>query len=700
LKPIKPSKRTCDVCADGTVCGGGNPKGQTCYCRDVNRDGLFEQCILTPVSTTTTRPGGSTTTQPADTTTTNSGGVTTTLPLVTTTTLRPAPTTVPASTTTTVPSKYPVCTPFQIAGCGVCNSQGTAWTNDDSKCPTGQVCQNWICVPASNQIKNVIDAAGCAEIKGWMCDPNDPATQLWLEFYMDETTANGYLGWTMANINRNDIISQCGGSGTHGFTFSLPKVTQGGRIVADGKAHEIHIVGKKQASDWYIFSQSPETITCPAPTPGGAIIVTSQTDGVTEKSIGACEGDQGFKISDLRDIGIKNYRIWASALRHPWNDEDGVWGSPTIAQIKANPNLIAWSLWDSTLRNTGFRSHGRSLYDMLTSLKSNDITPVLSLKNNWKDVPGLTPPRTDADYNEVWENVFALVYAINVRNDLDINDWEVDNEPDLTWPGTRDEYLKYSRSTYDAIKYVYDKYLPGKSFRFYDPVAGTGNGQDLTWVSESIRQNGDIIDVVDWHHYVGSSAGDAAQIRGWINRYGVGQKELYLSEWGTYWGGYESHDNAMVFGKYLMEHSLVEGSYIDSSAIFSLYDWGKPGQSTYMPGLITQNSAKTRSYYAFRMVTRAFQGSKTRYVLQNVPSDPGLLVAATRGGGKLYLTVYNNGGTTRNFAFDVSAHKTSGGFKLRKYSSVVNDEIIGNPTFVNGIISVTSESGTITQVEV
>jgi len=162
-------------------------------------------------------------------------------------------------------------------------------------------------------------------------------------------------------------------------------------------------------------------------------------------------------------------------------------GYPTIDQIKANPNLINWNLWDNAINNGSWRNHGVSLYRMLTALKSAGITPVLSLMNNYKDVPGLSPPTTEADYNEVWENVFAMVYDINVRNNLDVNNWEVDNEPDLAWPGTRNQYLHYSQKTYDAIKYVYDTYLPGKSFKFHDPVAGTSNGQDLSWVQSLLH---------------------------------------------------------------------------------------------------------------------------------------------------------------------------------------------------------------------
>jgi len=157
--------------------------------------------------------------------------------------------------------------------------------------------------------------------------------------------------------------------------------------------------------------------------------------------------------------------------------------------------------------------------------------------------------------------------------------------------------------------------------------------------------------VVDWHHYIGSPSADAAQIHTWISQNGLTGKELYVSEWGTYWGGYEKHENAMMFAKYLMDHSLVSGSYIDNSAIFPFYDWGISSCTTplcFMPGLITGSSkTKTQTYYAFRLVTRAFQGAKTIYTLSgNVPQDPGVTMTATKDPSNLYITVYNNGTKT------------------------------------------------------
>jgi hypothetical protein len=46
LKPIIPQIKTCDACTGGTACNGKNANGQTCLCKDGNSDGKMEYCYL------------------------------------------------------------------------------------------------------------------------------------------------------------------------------------------------------------------------------------------------------------------------------------------------------------------------------------------------------------------------------------------------------------------------------------------------------------------------------------------------------------------------------------------------------------------------------------------------------------------------------------------------------------------------------
>ena len=240
------------------------------------------------------------------------------------------------------------------------------------------------------------------------------------------------------------------------------------------------------------------------------VTVTATQNGTTQQSIGATEGCARFVVSDLLDVGFTNYRLWAGMSRVEPVDDDGVYGSPTIAQIKANPNIIPWSVWDAQFNrpDSYFWSSGCpgggaqvSLKDILTALKANGIKPVVTLRNvDNNDGPAwamaLNPPNSTEDWNEWWEFVFAWVYWANVRNNLDVHDWQVHNEPDNTgqgWDGTLADYIVYTQQTYDAIKYVYDTYLPGETFKLYAPVSTHAN----EWITESLIQNDAILDVVD-----------------------------------------------------------------------------------------------------------------------------------------------------------------------------------------------------------
>jgi hypothetical protein len=157
-----------------------------------------------------------------------------------------------------------VCTPGQATGCSVCNVDGTAWYDDNTRCLSGQICQNWACIASGSAVQTVIGSVDCSGISGWICDPNNPSMQYWVEFYLDETTTAGYLGWSgLANINLPAIASQCGGSAAHGFTFTIPARTQGNQLVNDGLAHNVHIAGKdSNGNGWYILAGSPKIIVC------------------------------------------------------------------------------------------------------------------------------------------------------------------------------------------------------------------------------------------------------------------------------------------------------------------------------------------------------------------------------------------------------------------------------------------------------
>ena len=137
-------------------------------------------------------------------------------------------------------------------------------------------------------------------------------------------------------------------------------------------------------------------------------------------------------------------------------------------------------------------------------LQAAGIRPVLTLRNvdNYGNPTWgrrLNQPRSSEDWNEWWEHVFATVYWLNVRNYYGVNDFQVGNEPNNSgqgWGGTIADYDAFIQFTYDAIRYVYRTYLPGRTFHVYAPVAG---GRD--WPREVMMRAGASFDAVDVHNY-------------------------------------------------------------------------------------------------------------------------------------------------------------------------------------------------------
>jgi hypothetical protein len=202
-------------------------------------------------------------------------------------------------------------------------------------------------------------------------------------------------------------------------------------------------------------------IAMPGQAPSTTITVSGTPWGLSTCEIGATEGNVRFDIADLHAAGITTYRIYGGMSRWEWQDNDGIYGAPTIAEIKANPNVINWTWWDQAMTTP---PHGSDYWwsgqdhvwpgnarTIFSALQSAGIRPVLTLRNvdntgNPAWAQQLNPPRSPEDWNEWWEHVFATVYWLNVRNAYNVNDFEVHNEPSSAkqwWGGTIDDYYTF-----------------------------------------------------------------------------------------------------------------------------------------------------------------------------------------------------------------------------------------------------------------
>ncbi len=444
------------------------------------------------------------------------------------------------------------------------------------------------------------------------------------------------------------------------------------------------------------------------PMPGGNTITVSGTPaGLTEQNIGAVEACGRFETASMTGLGIKNFRFYGGMQRLEPNDDDGVYGSPDIPSLKANPNIIPWSVWDTEFNRTDSYfwtgtclSKGTVPFrDMLTQVNAAGVTPIITLRNvgsgsNPPWARQLNPPIDQAGRNEWWEHVFATVYYINVLHNWNVNDWEVHNEPDnggQGWGGTIDDYQDFVRQTDDALAYVYATYLPGKTYRLYAPGATSGN----EWVRYTLEQNDPLVGVVDWHKY-GDPTLDATTVNGWIDQYNADglHEAQYLGEWGSYRGGYDNLAKALEFSEQLRTHSLP-ASHLESSAIFSLFDW-----TNGVIGLVDVNGTPREMYYAMRLMIRGLQGGKQAYATNsNIPAASQVTqIAAKDPAGVLYVEIINQSSSAQTITLDLSAQALTGTVTFRQYNVSVKDAVTGTGTLANGRVTFTLPKQSIVQV--
>jgi hypothetical protein len=437
---------------------------------------------------------------------------------------------------------------------------------------------------------------------------------------------------------------------------------------------------------------------------GGTTITVAGTQGGTSTCFfGATEGNVRFDPADLSAAGVRTYRVYGGMSRWEQQDDDGVFGSPSIDAIKANPNVVNWAWWDTAMTSPPggsdywwsgtdnlWQGNARTIF---TGLRDAGIRPVLTIRNrdnNGNPTWSPNPPRTAADWNEWWEHVFATVYWLNVRNDYRVDDFEVHNEPNNQgqgWGGTQADYFALVSMTKDAIDYVYRTFLPGRTYHVYAPV--TTGGSD--WPLTAMQQIPGAFDVVDIHNYSGDITGYTEQVHGWMNSTGFGSAELWLSEWATYRGGY---DNATTGLKTVLVN-MIRGSrpgaqHIDGSHLFTFYDWdGFSGGFQNFEGLVDQSGGRRLAFYAFQMGTRALGGCRPTY--QATASTGGLVAIATKdAGGAVFLLVANTAART-SYTVDanLSALAQSGTGTMWQFDATHQDVVVGNPALANGHVTVT-----------
>jgi len=444
------------------------------------------------------------------------------------------------------------------------------------------------------------------------------------------------------------------------------------------------------------------------------ITVSGSQWGVSTRYIGGTEGSARFDVGDLVDCGINTLRIYADMSRFEPVDDGGAYGSPTVAEIKADPNAIPWKRWDEVMGSpySPFvkRTPEVTWRTVFADLNKASIRSVISLRNRdtHHDPEWMAAvPKSEADWNEWWEYVFAIGYWLNVRNDFRVDDYEVLNEPDNTpdqgWTGTREEYCEMIRRTKDALDYLYRTYLPGRTHHVHAPV-GAGPG----WVRGVLADAGDSFDSFNIHWYAWWDKGEfVREMHARLAESGHADYPIWLSEWGTYDVPYDEWYMPLALVENLIRFSQPGNNHVYGSHVFSFYDWvyeGKPGW-----GIVKGDGTRLATYYALRLANRALVGAKPTFEVRIEESssrggeesqkaqEPSLHAIATKNAdGSLNLLVLNWSDTvTYHVRADLSGfarvaqasacHGALAKGTIRQFSAEVRDEVVGETAVEEGV---------------
>ncbi|MGD2206465.1 MAG: hypothetical protein PVH17_06775 [Anaerolineae bacterium] len=466
-----------------------------------------------------------------------------------------------------------------------------------------------------------------------------------------------------------------------------------------------------------------------------SIVVDSTVLGQTTRYLGATEAG-GFWTDDLTDLGINTYRLWTKMAELEWWDDDdaldGQWddseyGSPTIAQLKADPSLVPWAdWWDVRFDEIQAWRYGeQTRRGIIQALVQNGITPIVVLRvyddqGNPEMRPGARwaprPPVDDAFRNEWWEHCFALAYWLNVRNSYGVTHFEVLNEPDWNcqgwcnnscsgfaadFCGSQAEYVQLVQDAHDAVTFAND--MVGLPTYIHAPVVASDSSSYLAY---SLQNADDQIQIVDYHTYADDPTTSVSSVQSTIagNNPDEVTEPIWVSEWGALWATYDTADRALLTARQLMAFSREE---VEGVTIFNLYDWSTAGGQDY--GLIDlqddgaggANRTPTETYYAYRLMTRALKEGKDRLQFTATGVDAAD-VMVTWDGDSVYIVVINDeAAPLSDIAVDLSALSMDDGtVQVYEYSSAFKDQVVATPAMSGGQFNFTAPASGIALAEV
>ncbi len=369
------------------------------------------------------------------------------------------------------------------------------------------------------------------------------------------------------------------------------------------------------------------------------ITITDSVIANTQNYIGTVEGGH-FNIHDLLDCGINSIRLYGDMVRLEPEDDNIIYGSPSIDSIKADyasgfSNTIPWEIWDSVLTNSTYWGTGVSFDELLTQCFTNKIEVILGLRPVSPEGYPIWAPRSPydtSDWNEWWEYCFAVAYWCNVRHNYNISHFQIHNEPDFPsqgWDGTLLEYIELTKYGADAIRFANS--FAGTETFIHAPVVAIESSE---YIFYTIQQADSVIDVLDYHEYTSNQTDVGKTVYSTILNYdndGV-IEPVWNSEWGTYSASYNNLNMALRMANNLFDFSLFDtsvGTHCLGTNQFVMWDWGP------FDGLVNSDSSRNETYYVFRLCCRCMQGGKE--ILQT-EYNGNERVMVTRDSSSLYVS--------------------------------------------------------------
>ncbi len=416
------------------------------------------------------------------------------------------------------------------------------------------------------------------------------------------------------------------------------------------------------------------------------IVVEALPMGVSTQYMGVTIVPKLYDFNVFNDLGINTTRIFSSVEDFEPVDDNGIYGKPSIEEVKGNIDIIPWTTWDNAISSNGMKT-------FLDDAKVNNIKVILNLRigaNGWMS----NIPKTPEDDNEYWEHCAALAYWLNVRNDYKIDDYQLFNEPDQgigqDFTGTKEDYVRIARLTKDALDFVYSHYLPGRKYETYGPVVSWAND----WISDVLTKGGNLLSNVDFHQYASKTQFTDA-IHGahnMMNTTGYAGLPLWMTEWGSYDFDLPNvrQNNSQSFSIKMINNIINMCAPGDDHVTgWQYYTFG-PG--AYGDELLDENNTPRTVYYALRLAIRGLKGGKPVYNC-NVSSDKLKAIAAKDEDGTIYLLVTDTisvNGHTVNIDLSALSPVVGSSSTIYRYDASNSDvQSVGSVVDVNGIVQIT-----------